>query len=176
MVRATNWRALALQAVLLVTPLAACSVASAPRLAVAEPISTFPARVMMAPAPEGQVETELSRRFNAALQLTFSERGVAIVGTADHQVMVTIVQRPAEIGITPRKEGIPVVGEWLSEPRKHRWFHACRAQRFEATLLMQDVARVGSVATARGAFDACQANQSQVEGLARTLVAGLLGR
>jgi hypothetical protein len=131
---------------------------------------------MVSRSPEGQVETVLSRRFNAALQQAFGERGVALADNADLQMVVTIVQHPAELGITPRKQGAPAEGEWLSKPRKHRWFHVCHAQRIEATLIVRDIAREGRMAIARGAFDACEASQHQVEGLARTLVAALLGR
>jgi hypothetical protein len=155
--------------------LVGCSVERAPRLASAVPVAMKPSVLVIEPIPDGQPASTLVAQFENSLKRALAERSIGIAADAKLRMTMVIAQRPAEIGVTARKDGVPSEPDWLSRPRKHRWLHACHAQRFEATLVLMDPAGPGMVASARGAFDACAPRQAQLDRLAQTLVTALIG-
>jgi hypothetical protein len=156
-------------------PLSACSVATPPRLAASQPFAARPTSVSFDPAPQGLSQTALSARLEGAVRELLAAKGIAIAADAPRRLRAAIVQRPAAIGVAAIKPGTSASPDWISQPRRHRWLDACRAQRFEATLVLLDTAQGAQVGQARGAFDDCKASDSKVRQLAGTLVAALIG-
>jgi hypothetical protein len=156
-------------------PLSACSVATPPRLAASRPFESQLASVRFDPAPEGWSQTALSAQFEGAVRELLAAKGIVIAADAPRRLSAAIVQRPAAVGITAIKPGTSASPDWISQPRRHRWLDACRAQRFEATLVLLDTAQGAQVGQARGAFDDCKASDTKVKQLAGTLVSALFG-
>lgn len=154
-------------------PLAACSVATPPRLAQAEPAVSLPSKVHIAGLPEGEAATDLGNVFGSAVWRALLQQGVAHDEQSAYRLTTAIVERPAALGVTQLKTGTPGAGDWISEPRAHHWYDGCRAKRIEATVVLTGPGNVERPAMARGAFDACSADKAKVEELARILVAAL---
>lgn len=153
--------------------LAACSVATPPRLAQAAPVAALPATVVVAGLPEGEASTELGNIFGMAVSAALQQHGVGHDAKSPYRLTTAIVERPAAVGVTQLKTGTPAPGDWISEPRKHHWYDGCQAKRIEATVVLTGPDQAERPVMARGAFDACSADKARVEELARMLVAAL---
>lgn len=153
--------------------LAACSVATPPRLAQATPAASLPKKVIMAGLPDGQPATELDNAFGVAVRAALQQQGLGHDDQSQYRLTTTIVERPAAVGVTQLKTGTPGPGDWISEPRAHHWYDGCNAKRIEATVVLTGPDASALPVMARGAFDACSADKAKVEELARILVAAL---
>lgn len=161
--------------------LAPIIVLAAAACGVATPLQVATLRSAPAPAsvgldsigPEDPPGPAMTRVFRGGLVAALSERAVQFDPASRYRLAIGFAVRPADAGVG-RIEGDNI--DWSSQPRRHRWFHACQAQRVHATVALRDSESGEVIGRWRGGFDDCAPAEEQVRELAARFAAAIVNR
>ncbi len=153
---------------------AGCAVSTPPRVMT---VGAAPAALVSlgfdATGPAGESDSPRYAAFQGLLKSALELRGVAINPASTNRLAIALAQRPAGLGIRSAQSAS---GDWLSIPRKHHFYDACRAVRIEAVMVLRDAVTGTVTARWRGGFDACRVEDSDLAALAEEFARALTGR
>lgn len=152
---------------------AACGVATPARVATVRN-AAVPAVLALDPAgPEDASAPALAGTFRSGLNTALAARNVRIEAESRYRLAIGFAVRPADAGVG-QIDGATM--DWTSEPRRHRWYHVCRAQRVDAVVALRDSASGEVIGRWRGGFDHCAPGEAQVNSLAGRFAQAITNR
>lgn len=152
---------------------ASCGVATPARVTTLQPAMAPAALAFDAPGPEDTPASALASQFRSSLATELGARSVAVEADSRYRLAIGFALRPADAGVG-QIDGANIA--WSSEPRRHRWYHACRARRVEVVVALRDAASGAVTGKWRGGFDDCRPSEAQVTELAGQVARAITGR
>jgi hypothetical protein len=141
---------------------AGCAVSTPPRVYTVQAASVVPQRLGFDPAaPEDSPEPARFAEFRRQLGSALAARGIVIDPASPNRMVIALSERPASVGI-----GQNGAGNQLAAPRRHHFYDSCRAQRFDAALILRDAVSGAVTARWHGGVDACAINDAAIADLA----------
>ena len=151
---------------------AGCAVSTPPRVYTVQSAVAFPRSAGIDPAgPDEGVEPARYENFKRLLTSALQAQGIAIEQESANRLAIAISERPASLGVVQTDRQIQ-----LPAPRRHHFYDACRARRFDAVIVLRDVSTGMVRARWHGGFDACEIDDARISAMAVLMARALTAR
>lgn len=120
-------------------------------------------------------EVELRSQFANSLRTSLNARGIATKSGADTIADFAVSERSADVGLQPITDSADSSAP-LEPAFKSRWYHKCKPNRVNASLVLYARETGETIAKSSGEFLACPGDHSRLSDLARLLVDEAIAR